>query len=324
MANTRRVLFNLLTYVPGALSLPGVQTQLRNRSIGAVASGSGRYCYSVWLRHFRMAADSGLATRTHAVAELGPGASLGVGLAALLCGAEEYHAFDVVQHTESERNLRVLDELVELYRARTAIPDESEFPGVRPYLKNYAFPHDLLNDERLTAALSPDRVERIRQSLRNIGSPGSMIRYQAPWTDESVVKQNSVDLVFSQAVLEHVDDLRGAYHAMWRWLKPGGFMSHTIDLRSHGWSSHWDGHWGYSDLAWKLIRGRDVWSINREPYSTHQQRITEQGFKIVNEQRSKSEASITRAALAPRFRGMSDEDRTTRGVFVQAVKSAGA
>jgi hypothetical protein len=323
MANTRRVLFNLLTFVPGALSLPGVQAQLRRRSIGAVASSSGRYCYSVWLRHLRMAAESGLPIQTPAVAELGPGASLGVGLAALLCGAEEYHAFDVVQHTESERNLRVLDELIELYRARAPIPDDSDYPQLRPRLKDYAFPHDLLKEDRLAATLAPERIERIRQSLRAIGTPTSMIRYQAPWTSEAVVRENSVDLVFSQAVLEHVDDLRGAYDAMWRWLKPGGVLSHTIDFRSHGWSARWDGHWGYSDLSWKLIRGRDVWSINREPYSTHRRLLLERGFRIVHEQRSRAEAETTRAQLAPRYRDMPEEDRTTRGVFVQAIKSAG-
>ncbi|HEY1283624.1 MAG TPA: methyltransferase domain-containing protein [Steroidobacteraceae bacterium] len=324
MANARRVLFNLLTFVPGALSLPGVQARLRKRSIGAVASSSARYCYSVWLRHLRMAADTGLATRARAVAELGPGASLGVGLAALLCGADEYHAFDVVQHTESERNLRVLEELIELYRARTAIPEDREFPQLRPQLKSYAFPHDVLDEATLSVALAPERIQRIRHSLRNVGSATSMIRYQAPWTDESVVQENSVDVVFSQAVLEHVDDLTGAYHAMWRWLKPGGFMSHTIDFRSHGWSTRWDGHWGYSELAWRLIRGRDVWSINREPYSTHRRLIEAQGFRLVSEQRTRCPAATARSSLAPRFRDMPEEDRATRGVFVQAVKSPGA
>jgi SAM-dependent methyltransferase len=316
------MLFNLITFLPGALSLPGVQTHLRRRSIGAAASGSGRYCYSVWLRHLRMAADSGLPTQMHAVAELGPGASLGVGLAALLCGAEEYHAFDVVQHTASDRNLRVLDELIELYRARAPIPGDTEYPQLRPRLKDYAFPHDLLKEDRLAVTMTADRIERIRQSLRTVGSPTSMIRYQAPWTDEAVVRENSVDLVFSQAVLEHVDDLSGAYRAMWRWLKPGGVMSHTIDFRSHGWSPKWDGHWGYSDLRWKLVRGRDVWSINREPYATHRRLLLDQGFRIAHEQRTRAEAETTRTQLAARFRDMAEEDRTTRGVFIQAVKSA--
>jgi len=324
MPRARRILFNLMTFVPGADALPPVQAYLRRRNRGVDVAKSARYCYAVWLRHLVMAAENGLGTDVRVVAELGPGASLGAGLAALLCGAEQYYAFDVVEHTEPQRNLKVFDDLVALFRARTPIPDETEFPFVCPRLKSHAFPHALLTDARLESALADTRIARIRRSLEDVRSANSMIQYRAPWTGDKVLQAESVDLVFSQAVFEHVDDLQTAYQVMWRWLRPGGFVSHTIDFRSHGWSGDWDGHWRLSDLQWALVRGKDVWSINREPWSTHQRLLTSQGFRVVALQYERMKPTHGRQRLARRFGDMTEEDRSVSGIFCQAIKSADA
>jgi hypothetical protein len=41
-----------------------------------------------------------------------------------------------------------------------------------------------------------------------------MIQYHAPWFDARVIEPETVDMVYSQAVLEHVDELAGIYRAM--------------------------------------------------------------------------------------------------------------
>ncbi|SRR5579875_1407728 len=320
MASARRVAFNLMTFVPGVGRLPPVQARLRRRAIGAVETSSARYCYGVWMRHLATIAESGASCDFGVVAELGPGASLGLGLAALLSGAERYYAFDVVRHAAHARNFAVFEELVQLFEARAPIPDAAELPYVRPRLTRYEFPHAVLTPARLARSLAPERLERIRRSLERVDAPDSMVQYRAPWTDHDVIEDDAVDFVFSQAVFEHIDDLPGAYRTIRRWLRPEGLASHTIDFRSHGWSSAWDGHWGYSDLAWKLIRGRDVWSINREPCSTHRRLIAENGFRIIAEQLSHSPATLPRRRLAPRFRGMPEEDRTVSGAYFLCAK----
>ncbi len=66
--------------------------------------------------------------------------------------------------------------------------------------------------------------------------------YFAPWNDPSVIQGHSIDLIYSQAVLEHVTDMTGVYEAMHRWLKPDGVMSHQIDYRCHGKADTWNGH----------------------------------------------------------------------------------
>ncbi|MDQ3810989.1 MAG: hypothetical protein M3336_11920, partial [Chloroflexota bacterium] len=110
------------------------------------------------------------------------------------------------------------------------------------------------------------------------------------------------------------------YDSMYRWLKPGGFMSHTIDFRAHDTSSSWYGHWTYSDFGFRVVRGKRPYMLNREPHSTHVELLRKLGFEIVCDVPTKETAGAPRERLAPRFRGLSDEDLTTSGAFIQAVK----
>ena len=283
---------------------------------------SARYCYSIYLRHLAMAARNGLPTDPRVVAEIGPGDSLGIGLTALLMGAERYYAFDVVEHASAERNLAVFDELIQLVRARAPIPGDDEFPQNKPRLDGYAFPSSVFGQARLEAALAPGRIRHLHTALAGLedAKPDSPIRYIAPWFDEEVSEPGSVDMIFSQAVMEHVDRLEEAYAACFRWLRPGGFMSHQIDFRSHDTADEWNGHWAYSDLTWWAIRGARPWLLNRQPLSAHLRLIKKQGFEVVYDQAVQSVDGIRRDRLAPRFRTMCDEDLHTSGAFIQARK----
>ena len=231
MTNARRIALNLATLVPGVASIPPVRAYLAKRRTGTRGTDSARYCYAVWMRHLVMASRSGLLTTPRIIAELGPGDSLGTGIAGLLCGASRYYAFDVVEHASTQRNVAILRALVPLFRDRAAIPDAAEFPNVHPRLEDYSFPRGVLPDERLTAALEPARLEHIEASLAGNAGADSLVQYRAPWYGESTIETGTVDMIFSQAVLEHVDDLAGTYHAMARWLKPGGLLSHEIDFQ---------------------------------------------------------------------------------------------
>jgi SAM-dependent methyltransferase len=192
-----------------------------------------------------------------------------MGLAALLSGCDKYLAFDVVKYANTERNLQIFDELVALFQKREAIPGEDEFPRTKPYLDEYAFPSDILGEDRLQLSLDKTRIEKIRAAISNTQSKDSIIQYTVPWYDANTIQFNSVDLIYSQAVLEHVEDLRNTYKSMHLWLKPTGYISHQIDFKCHGTADEWNGHWQYSDFVWKLVRGRRLYFLNREPHSTH-------------------------------------------------------
>lgn len=318
--DAKRVLFNASTFIPGVTSIPVVRRHLAKRSMGTGGTNQARYCYSVWLRHLVSAHANGLNDTPLTVAELGPGDSVGIGLCAILTGAERYCAFDLVAHANAIRNLSVLDELIELLRTRARIPDSTEYPDVEPRIFDYSFPSKILPDSRLIASLQPNRLERIRDALRDCASPNSMIQYRAPWNVEGAIEYNSLDLVFSQAVLEHVDELPQVYRAIYLWLKPDAYMSHQIDYKCHDTAAEWNGHWTYSDLMWKLARGKDSWLINREPHSTHMRLMRGCGFNIVEARTGRQASKISRSQLAPRFRSITDEDLTTTDAFVQAVK----
>lgn len=304
----RALIVGLATFVPGLRAL-------HQRLTRAPGADSARYCYSVWLRHLLLAAKAGLCHRApRRIAELGPGESIGIGLAALISGAESYSGFDVIPLTSLERNLAVFDELVHLFRNRTPIPGPSEFPEIKPPIDDYSFPHTLLS----SVDLGDVRMEQIRRSISQPNYADSMIRYAAPWWDRSIISPHSIDMIFSQAVLEHVDDLAHAYEAMRTWLVPEGFLSHQIDFRSHATSSVWDGHWKYGDLRWALIRGKRPYLINRAPISEHIAYLTTAGLRVTTEIRVSSPSTITRSKLAPRFRGLSDHDLTTTGAYILA------
>ena len=320
MISTKRFLFNAATFIPGVASLPPIKRVFQRHSIGTHGTNEARYCYSVWLRHLSLAAANGLDTDPKSVAELGPGDSIGIGIASALTGVERYYAFDVVAHANTARNLEIFDGLVELFRARAAIPDGVEYPRMGPSLEDYSFPSQLLSPERMRAALEPRRLARIRESIQHTDAAESMMQYRAPWSTQSAVERNALDMVFSQAVLEHVDGLPDVYRAMYAWLKPGGYMSHQIDFKCHNSAKEWNGHWTYSDFMWKLVRGKDVWLINRLPYSAHVKYMKSSGFRIVAEQLVTQQSRIRREQLAPKFRLIPERDLSTTDAFVQAVK----
>ncbi len=318
-------------------SIPGVDTALcytsaalaqRRRARGDSETYGGgktqnaRYCYSVWMRHLVSACSGGV---PHAVAEIGPGRSVGCGIAALLCGAEKYYGFEIVLYSDLASQVGILEEIASLLRERAPIPDEKEFPNVSPKLEDYSFPSALLTDELLEKSLAPERVDAIRRDLLEPDNGRrAMIRYIAPWFERGA-GDNLCDFLFSQAVLEHVDELDNAYAAMARMLRPGGRMSHQIDLRSHSPSPYWNRQWGYSDRAWARIRSVRPYYINRQPLSTHLALLEKHGFApdLTRVKEPVGVKTLPRARLAPRFQSVSDADMRACGVYIVAHKVQG-
>lgn len=277
------VVKGLLTFIPGVPAvLPKGRTGGTNRA---------SYCLEAWLKHLGLLRAAGMRGMPRALAELGPGDSIGLGLAALLSGVDRYVALDVVRFSSSGADLAIFEELAALASARDA-------------------------------SIAEDRVARIREAIRSPGTDrgGIEIRYVAPWSDDRVIEPGSIDAVVSHAVLEHVVDLEGAYRALSRWLKPGGMMSHQIDFTAHGLSERWNGYRAYPELLWKMIAGRRPYLINREPCSTHLALLERNGFEILSTKRVTRTDGIDRSRLSRRWRDISDEDLSCSDLTVQARK----
>jgi hypothetical protein len=303
----------LATFIPGAYSLLG--------SHQTGGTDSAVYCYDVWLKHLTFLAENGMRSIPQTLAELGPGDSLGVGLAALLSGVKNYYALDIVHFSSPERNLKVFEDLVNLFRARVARPTKG-WPEYDTYLDVGLFPHRILRDEILKESLREERLHSIRAALANPRSDcGEVsIKYMVPWLDEGIIEKESIDVILSHSVLEHVADLETSYRALYLWLRSGGIMSHQIDFGAHGVTSTWNGYWSFSPTLWKIIVGRRPFLINRQPCSVHAQLIEKQGFQIICHLKNYRSDGIARAKLSSVWRDLSDDDLTCVGAFIQARK----
>ncbi|HEX5461250.1 MAG TPA: hypothetical protein VFX20_14905 [Steroidobacteraceae bacterium] len=313
----------LKSLVKGLLTnIPGVEPLLRQRTAGVTQSAS--YAYWVWMKHLTLLWENGLQAIPETVAELGPGDSLGVGLAAILCGARRYFALDVQKYANTAANLAVLDELVALFRARAPRPSAG-WPDFDGYLDERLFPSHILTDELLCASLADSRIDRIRDAIANPARSrdGISVSYIVPWTDASVLVRDSVDVLLSHSVLEHVVDLETTYRALALWLKPNGLTSHQIDFDSHGITAAWNGYRAYSETFWRVLLGKRLYMINREPLSTHVRLLRSEGLEMTCLLQAMRTDGIPRSRLAPRWRSLSDEDLNCSGAFVQARRIDG-
>lgn len=313
----RPIIRGLLSYVPGLLNL----LKSGRGSKGTGGTNSARYCYSVWMRHLIELENSKKNKRCEikTIAEFGPGDSLGIGLTAMLTGAEKYYALDVIEHANHSFNLKILDEIVGLLKKRTDIPGDEEFPLITPKLSDYRFPEKLFSKDELTELLSEDRINHIKNALINGKSKKYEIKYYVPWS-RFQTDNLDLDIIISQAVLEHIDDLDSAYKAMNHWLVKDGVISHSVDYSAHETHKRWNGHWGYSSFLWKIILHGRSYSINRLPHSAHLELIDKYGFEIFNIKPTidKNEISVNKIKKVVQLGN--NQDCNIRNSFIQARK----
>jgi hypothetical protein len=300
---------------------------VRKKYTGTGGSDSARYCYGAWLRHALAIAHAVPDLRPHVMAEMGPGDSLGMGLAALLTGVERYVALDVLAHTNVEANLQILAELAYLIETRANIPGKDEFPELYPRVKERRFPAEALSTLGLAPDVGAARVDVLRQAILSSvrdASESAAIRYLCPWPSASI-EPGSIDLIVSQAVLQDMDHWTGidalstAFSAMSRWLKRGGAMSHQVNLAFPD-TEHWNQHWAYGELTWRVIRGKRPYYVNRVPASVYVRLCEEHGFAVKAVDPVIDRRSLKRTELSDQFKNLPISDYETRALHLIAVK----
>lgn len=299
--------------------LPGIQRAFYDRNAGG-ATASAKYCYGVWLKHLSLLRRSGMQSIPHTVLELGPGESLGTGLAALLSGAERYAAVDAVRHASVTSTRPVLRELTTMLQTREPRPVKG-WPDYDAELDGRLFPSSILTDEDLARTLKPSRVAQIGAAVERLDSEQQhpLVRY-ATWGEPEPLGAGEADLIFSHVVMSVVDNVDRIYGHCARWLKPGGWMSHQIDLTSLGVTDEWNGHLRYSDAAWAAVAGRRPLFVNRERVSSHVRLLEKNGFEVITVLRKLASGGIARDELAPRWRDISDDDLNCSTAFIVARK----
>lgn len=133
----------------------------------------------------------------------------------------------------------------------------------------------------------------------------------------AAIGDDSIDLIISSDVLEHVDrDAMPLLAAdMMRILRPGGMASQQIvpadHLTIYDRSVNAKNYLQYSDLQWKMFFENGVQYINRLQHSDFVRIFTDAGFELVVDEIT-SKADISALKIHPRFAGYSQDD--LRGV----------
>ncbi|MCW5620273.1 MAG: hypothetical protein KIS79_04110 [Burkholderiales bacterium] len=305
----------LLPLMKGAATyIPGLYKPERGATGG---TSTARYCYAVWMRHATLVAKYAGVTRFERIAELGPGDSIGIGLTALLSGVSHLEALDVVHYARATRNRLIFGQLVDLFRQRASIPDDGEFPRMQPKLERYGFPSSLYSEQDLGLTLDEGRVRAINLAMEGQSSEVS-INYRVPWDQHIAGRRGQLDLVFSQAVLEHVVDVRETQFRLAELIKPGGIVSHAIDFRSHCLTPDWDGHLQYPERLWRIVKGRRPYLLNRCSPTQQLDALESAGFEVMWQGRIYAQPSRSSARLPIPFRNWSPDDHRTAALTVIA------
>ncbi|MFN4282896.1 MAG: class I SAM-dependent methyltransferase [Alphaproteobacteria bacterium] len=125
------------------------------------------------------------------------------------------------------------------------------------------------------------------------------------------VRGQSLDMIFSQAVLEHVPraEFDATLREMKRALKPNGVGSHVVDFKDHlGASLH---NLRFGEALWERpwFAKRSGFYTNRLRYSEVVAAFSAAGFAVETAARREWPAlPLARARLAAPFRDLSDED----------------
>lgn len=180
---------------------------------------------------------------------------------------------------------------------------------------------DHFREAARVAGLSPERIGRwagIDDALVDLNA-----RYLTTGTDAlRALPNNSVDFIFSQAVLEHVR--RHEYAAFiaesCRVLKPGGRSSHRVDLQDHlANSSH---NLRFSDRLWESpFFASSGFYTNRLSYADHVRAFEDAGYRIVTLTLDRFDrVQLPRRKLAAEFRDRTDDELSVHGFDIVAEK----
>jgi ubiquinone/menaquinone biosynthesis C-methylase UbiE len=177
------------------------------------------------------------------VLELGPGADMGVGLILLAMGAENYTAVDAHNLVDTAG--------AEFYgKLFESLADRSDIDTLRREL-----------------ALAKDGA-------------GERLRYHCSRAfDLSVIPDDSIDLIVSQAAFEHFDDMHPAIGQMSKLACPGAVLVCEIDLATHTrWIRDRDplNIYRFSDAFYNMLKFRG--SPNRVRPAAYREMLADAGW----------------------------------------------
>lgn len=244
------------------------------RKIGLFRHGSMdkvEYAYNVYIRHF----DQLVNRKSPVILELGPGDSLSTALFSLAHDCSKTYMIDVGDYANRE-------------------------------LENYRLVKDYVSKIIVNDKLSELQITSINEMLNYCNAE----YYTDGLESLKKIADKSVDLVFSQAVLEHIpkNEFYETFIEIHRILKDDGICSHEIDLRDH--LANGLNNLRFSEKFWESkFMSSSGFYTNRLRKSEMIEYFKKSGFNvtIMNETRWKK-VPIDRSKLYGPFKSYSDDD----------------
>lgn len=285
-------MFLMPNIINRARKITGTGTSALDQDISALV----KYYKSVFDKYTRclQAIDAAISYDNKIIIELGPGDSIGIALLFLAHGAARVICYD-------------------------------RFKLITNIKKNTAIAKNILQ-------ILPDEQKQELQKIITFNKQGhvewdsSRLKYLLQTKHLLQIEKSSVDLIVSNAVLEHVHDLENLFATMSYVMKPGGLMVHAADLGSHG--LHYKTPLDFLAVPkrlWKLMtyfRG----APNRARKSHYEYLAVRHGFDIVHCQTTKrftQEEIETFKFLQPaRAASFSNDDLSCESILFTAQKKA--
>jgi len=227
------------------------------------------------------------------IVEYGPGDFPGVAILLVAFGAKKVYCVDRFPLINlSDKNRLVYQELLKLLGEDAQIALSDLFVDQR-------FPRTVLDSAKIEYVVRPNGF--------------SDLHAQA-------------DLVFSRAVLEHVNDLAGTFNDMVQAMRPGSCAAHLVDLRSHG--LHRRNPLDFlelSPLIWSLMYSHkgvpNRWRANK--YREILSGLVLDDVEVsATTLASQSDVASVRPHLAPLFVQLGDDDLACLGIWITFRKPA--
>jgi len=258
----------LLTYVPGVTAI------LEKRNGKSRHSGSqAQFCYTLWLSILRLLEENGIQANMDSVGEIGTGGSLGVGFCAILTGCTKFYALEINQDFDKRTNLKLLDDIVLLFRHRSKISDK--FKQLNIKTKNPDFPDDLIKP----MFTNSDLIDEIRNDIASGFTTQKRISIIKNWECQT---SSNLDFIFSRAVMEHVANPAKVYNSISKQISVNSYMFHDIEFHSHGLTKNIDGHFQLHPFLWNIIVGKRPFFLNRWKLDDHLRAISQNSFEIID------------------------------------------
>lgn len=193
------------------------------------------------------------------VLELGPGKTPDILYCLLLLGAERVIGLDTSNYLKSNSLI----------------------------LENFRYTNYWLEKAILNKTLSIKKNLRIGRYKDKIKIPDSEMKYDIYDGKKFDIKDNSIDIIVSKSVLEHVRFFEEVINETFRVLKPGSISCHLIDLRDHYTFKNkkdWLRFLRYTESLWNLMASnRSSW-CNRLRASEWNDLFSKAGFEVVTQE----------------------------------------